>query len=285
MNLEKLKALVKKYKFYWLGASAIVLIGGGAVFAFNQPAKTSQPVETALVQQETTQNSSVDEQALESQIESQLAVENVDEKTVLELEKQVEQINDAEAKAKLTEKIVSVKAKIQSQSSDTTANVATNANQETPKSSATSTPTKSEGQKQVAQVQPKQETKQTTQATQPKNQNQSTQNTTASNNNTTSLNGAKGTKNSDGSASFNAKIITKENTKQKHPDEWYINKYARDSQGRRVPVFKTMKEAFEWGEKHAENETWYGAQGWTARMLMTETGVTLGYYPYMHSFD
>lgn len=97
------------------------------------------------------------------------------------------------------------------------------------------------------------------------------------------VNGVKGTKNNDGSTTYNVKMITKENTKQAHPDEWYIERQAKDAQGRRVPVFKTMEEAIDYAVKNVKN--WHGASGWAVYTVATENYAKIGYYPYFHSFE
>lgn len=118
------------------------------------------------------------------------------------------------------------------------------------------------------------------------NNNNNVESTNIPKNNTTNHNNHR--TNHSNSSSNNSQtyhLVTKENTKQAHPDSYYIEQQARDSQGRRVPFFKTFKEAAVWGEKHADNETWYGAQGWAVRAVITESNILIGYFPYMHSFD
>lgn len=114
------------------------------------------------------------------------------------------------------------------------------------------------------------------------NNNNNVESTNIPKNNTTNHNNHR--TNNSNSSSNNSQtyhLVTKENTKQAHPDSYYIEKYARDSQGRRVPVFKTIQEANAWGYKHMENETWYGLTGFHTQAVVTETGIIIGYYAEM----
>lgn len=115
---------------------------------------------------------------------------------------------------------------------------------------------------------------------QPK-QNNNVESTNIPKNNTTNHNNHRTNNSNSSSNNQTYHLVTKENTKQAHPDSYYIEKYARDSQGRRVPVFKTIQEANAWGYKHMENETWYGLTGFHTQAVVTETGIIIGYYAEM----
>lgn len=245
--------VVWKNKKVIIGLCSVILLGGGLVVAnaMNGTSKVNEAVESVAV--------------LSTQVETTLQSEEI---KLNEEEKNVEENSVESVLTVVQEQETTQQVQLTSQNSTTT-------NTTTQSSQVTKPVEQPKQNNNVAVV----NTPKTNQANSNTNVNHNSNN----NNNTNQNNGIKVTNESDGSMTISGyKSVTKENTTQAHPDSYYIEKYARDSQGRRVPVFKTMREAFEWGEKHADNETWYGLTGWEVLGVVTEKGIHLGWYSRMY---